>query len=108
MRKRSKYRPKGVRLDNMTWVQSGLKRVENVSACATIKIRNHDAMNTLRLGSATKEEINTLINAMNVAEALANRGWGEDWKAEIAMDDVMEALRLRKMRPVVETTHASQ
>jgi len=160
MRKRSKYRPKGVRLDNMTWVQSGLKRVENVSASATIKIRNHDAMNTLRLGSATKEEINTLINAMNVAEALANRGWGEDWKAEIraaqdalftlarrgvangmrfivrgeelkalnlcmeihdaqleaitvrelelAMDDVMEALRLRKMRPVVETTHASQ
>jgi hypothetical protein len=158
MRKRSKYKPKGVRLDNMTWVQAGLKRIDEVSESATIKIRNHDAINTLRLGTATKEEINVLINAMNVAEALADRGWGKDWKPEIrigqdallalgrrgvangmrfvvkgeelkalnlcmevhdaqleavtvrelelAMEDVMEALRLKKMRPVVETRHA--
>jgi hypothetical protein len=159
MRKRSKYKPKGVRLDNMAWVQSGLKRVDEVSESATIKIRNHDAMNMLRLGTATRAEIDVLINAMNVAEALADRGWGKDWKPEIcigqdalytlarrgvangmrfivkgeelkalnlcmevhdaqleavtvrelelAMEDVMEALRLRKMRPVVETRRAS-
>jgi hypothetical protein len=143
----------------MAWVQSGLKRVDEVSESATIKIRNHDAMNTLRLGTATRAEIDVLINAMNVAEALADRGWGKDWKPEIcigqdalytlarrgvangmrfivkgeelkalnlcmevhdaqleavtvrelelAMDDVMEALRLKKMRPVVETLRAS-
>jgi hypothetical protein len=160
MRKRSKYKPKGVRLDNMAWVQSGLKRMDEVSETATIKIRNHDAMNTLRLGTATKEEIDVLINAMNVTEALADRGWGADWKEEIragqdalfalakrgatngmrfivkgeelkalnlcmevhdaqleavtvrelelAMDDVLEALRLKKMRSVMEAVHAGQ
>jgi hypothetical protein len=158
MRKRSKYKPKGVRLDNMAWVQSGLRRVEDVSESATIKIRNHDAMNTLRLGTATRAEIDIIISALNVAEALADRGWGKDWKPEIrtgqdallalakrgvansmrfivkgeelkalnlcmevhdaqleavtvrelelAMDDVIAAQRLKKMRHIVETPHA--
>jgi hypothetical protein len=83
MRKRSKYKPKGVRLDNMAWVQSGLKRVEDVSASATIKIRNHDAMNTLRLGNATKAEIDIIIAALNIAEALARQGVGSDWLPEL-------------------------
>ena len=83
MRKRSKYKPKGVRLDNMAWVQSGLRRVEDVSASATIKIRNHDAMNTLRLGTATRAEIDVLINALNVTEALARQGVGSDWLPEL-------------------------
>jgi hypothetical protein len=160
MRKRSKYKPKGVRLDNMTWVQAGLKKVDEISAGTTLKIRNHDAMNNLRLGQASRREIDALIDAMNVAEALANRGIGGDWKPEIreaqdamlalarrgvandmrfiakgeelkalnlcmevhdaqleavtvkqletAMGDVMESLRLKKMRPIVETAHASK
>jgi hypothetical protein len=83
MRKRSKYKPKGVRLDNMAWVQSGLRRVDEVSESATIKIRNHDAMNTLRLGTATKVEIDVLINALNVSEALAHNGVGGDWMPEL-------------------------
>jgi hypothetical protein len=83
MRKKSKYKPKGVRLDNMAWVQSGLRRVEDVSASATIKIRNHDAMNTLRLGTATRVEIDVLINALNVTEALARHGVGSDWMPEL-------------------------
>jgi hypothetical protein len=83
MRKKSKYKPKGVRLDNMAWVQSGLRRVEDVSASATIKIRNHDAMNTLRLGNATKAEIDIIIAALNIAEALARRGVGSDWLPEL-------------------------
>jgi hypothetical protein len=160
MRKRSKYKPKGVRLDTMTWVQAGLKKVDEISAGTTLKIRNHDAMNNLRLGQASRREIDALIDAMNVAEALANRGIGGDWKPEIreaqdamlalarrgvandmrfiakgeelkalnlcmevhdaqleavtvkqletAMGDVMESLRLKKMRPIVETAHASK
>lgn len=160
MRKRSKYKPKGVRLDNMTWVQAGLKKVDEISAGTTLKIRNHDAMNNLRMGTAARRDIDALIDALNITEALANRGVGEDWKLEIraaqdaildlarrgvansfrfiargpelvalnlvmelhdaqletvtvkqletAMADVMENLRLKKMRPIVETTHASQ
>lgn len=83
MRKRSKYKPKGVRLDNMAWVQSGLRRVDEVSESATIKIRNHDAMNTLRLGTATKVGIDVLINALNISEALAHNGVGSDWMPEL-------------------------
>ena len=160
MRKRSKYKPKGVRLDNMTWVQAGLKKVDAIGAGTTLKIRNHDAMNNLRMGTAARRDIDALIDALNITEALANRGIGEDWKVEIrvaqdaildlarrgvannfrfiargpelvalnlvmevhdaqleavtvkqletAMGDVMESLRLKKMRPIVETAHASQ
>ena len=160
MRKRSKYKPKGVRLDNMTWVQAGLKKVDAIGAGTTLKIRNHDAMNNLRMGTAVRRDIDALIDALNVTEALANRGIGEDWKPEIraaqdaildlarrgvandyrfiargpelvalnlimevhdaqldtvtvkqletAMADVMESLRLKKMRPIVERPHATQ
>lgn len=95
MRKRSSYKPKGVRLDNMAWVQSGLKRVDEVSASATIKIRNHDAMNTLRLGSATRAEIDIIISALNIAEALAQRGVGSDWMPELrsAQDHLLALAR---------------
>ena len=95
MRKRSKYKPKGVRLDNMTWVQAGLKRVDEISAGATLKILNHDAMNTLRLGSATKVEIDAIISALNIAEALARRGVGSDWLPElrIAQDALLTLAR---------------
>lgn len=156
MRKRSKYRPKGVRLDNMTWVQAGLKKVDAIGAGTTLKIRNHDAMNNLRLGIAARSDIDAIINAMNMAEALCKRGSGGDWlpeiqdaqdkllelarrgvandfrfivkgeelkalnlgmevhdaqleavtvrELELAMDDVMENLRLKKMRHIVELT----
>lgn len=154
MRKRSKYRPKGVIMDTMTWVQAGMKRVDALSAGTTLKIRNYDAMNTLRLGTATRREIDAIIDAMNVAEALCKRGTGGDWlpeiqeaqnqlltlarrgvandmrfivrgeelkalnlgmeihdaqleavtvkELEVAMGDVMENLRLKKMRHIVE------
>lgn len=154
MRKRSKYRPKGVIRDTMTWVQAGMKRVDAISAGTTLKIRNYDAINNLRLGAATRREIDAIIDAMNVAEALCKRSVGGDWlpeiqaaqdsllelarrgvandmrfivrgeelkalnlgmeihdaqleavtvrELELAMDDVMENLRLKKMRPIVE------
>lgn len=154
MRKRSKYRPKGVIRDTMTWLQAGMKRIDEISAGTTLKIRNHDAINSLRLGQATRREIDAIIDAMNMAEALCKRGTGGDWlpeiqaaqdnllalarrgvendmrfivrgeelkalnlgmeihdaqleavtvrELELAMDDVMENQRLKKMRPIVE------
>jgi hypothetical protein len=95
MRKRSKYRPKGVRLDNMTWVQAGLKKVDAIGAGTTLKIRNHDAMNNIRKGTATRVEIDAVIDAFNIAEALARRGMGADWAVEIraAQDALLELAR---------------
>lgn len=155
MKKRSKYRPKGVIVDTMAWLRTGMTRLEQSSASVTLKIRNHDAMNNLRLGNATRRDVDAIIDAMNVAEALTKRGTGADWAAEIrnaqdhlltlarrgaenghrfigrgeelkalnlgmeihdaqldavtireleqAMADVMETLRLRKMRTIVPT-----
>lgn len=95
MRKRSKYRPKGVIRDTMTWVQAGMKRVDSIGAGTTLKIRNYDAMNNLRLGVATRREIDAIIDAMNVAEALCKRGTGGDWLPEIqsAQDNLLELAR---------------
>ena len=159
MRKRSKYKPRQIIPDTMTWVRAGMKKVDEISAGTTLKIRNHDAMNNLRMGTAARRDIDALIDALNITEALANRGIGEDWKPEIraaqdaildlarrgvansfrfiargpelvalnlvmevhdaqletvtvkqletAMADVMESLRMKKMRPIVERPHAS-
>ena len=155
MRKRSKYRPKGVIPDTMTWVKAGMKKIGEISAGTTLKIRNYDAMNNLRTGTATRRDIDAIIDAMNVAEALCKRGTGADWMAEVqhaqdmllglarrgvandhrfitrgeelvalnlamqvhdaqleavtvrelelAMADVLENLRQKKMRPIIET-----
>ncbi len=83
MRKRSKYKPRPIIPDTMTWVRAGLKKVDEINAGTTLKIRNHDAINNLRLGAATRRDIDALIDAANITEALANRGIGEDWKPEI-------------------------
>lgn len=146
-------------MDTMTWIRAGMKKLDEISAGTTLKIRNHDAMNNIRLGQATRQDIDSIIDALNVTEALADRGIGEDWKPEIraaqdalltlarrgvandmrfvakgeelkalnlcmevhdaqlevvtvkqleaAMDDVLERMRLKKMRPIVEKSNAS-
>lgn len=55
MRKRSKYRPKEVRLDVMTWVINGMRPVTDATdEILTLRIKNHMAMETLRKGGARK------------------------------------------------------
>lgn len=83
MRKRSRYRPKGVLLDPLTHVLTGLNRVGSITAGTTLKIKNHDALNTVRQGKANRDDIDILIGALNMAEALARMKIGDDWKVEI-------------------------
>ena len=98
MRKRSKYRPKPIIPDTMTWVRAGMKKVDEISAGTTLKIRNHDAIDIIRRGEAGRVQIDAVIDAMNIAEALANRGIGDDWKPEIrAAQDALLALARRGM-----------
>lgn len=84
MRKRSNYRPKGVRLDTMAWVKSGLMAVADVpEAGINLKIKNHAALASITQGKATRDDIDILISAVNVTEALARHGMGKDWSTEI-------------------------
>ena len=92
MRKRSKYRPKGVILDVMNHVLSGMKIVGQIGPGTTLKIKNHDALNRVRLGHGTRDDIDVLIGAFNISEALAMMRIGDDWKSEIraAQDALLE------------------
>lgn len=96
MRKRSSYRPKGVRLDTMAWVKSGLMVVSDVpQAGINLKIKNHAALASITQGKAVRDDIDVLIAAMNVAEALGRLNHGSDWLPEIkqAQDAVVSMSR---------------
>lgn len=96
MRKRSKYRPKGVLIDPINHVLSGLKRVGSVSHGTTLMIRNHEALESVRKGEGNKQDVNTLIDALNITEALAVLNFGQDWRVEIrAAQDALFALGSR-------------
>jgi hypothetical protein len=96
MRKRSKYRPRGVIMDTMLHVTSGMKKVGSISAGTTLKIKNHGALESVRCGVGTKDDIDILITAFNITEALAMLRIGDDWKDEIrAAQDALLAVGRR-------------
>lgn len=93
MRKKSRYKPKGIRLDNMSWIQAGLKKVGSLpTAGVALKLRNRQALDELLMGTATRDHMDVLIAAFNMAEALykINKDLGLDWADEIK--DAQEAL----------------
>ena len=85
MRKKSKYRPKGVFPDPVSWVLAGMKPFTSVSLSADLRIKNHDAMDLLRRGDATVATIDVLIGAFNMCEAyvMLRPELGQDWREEI-------------------------
>ena len=85
MRKRSKYKPKGVRLDVMSYVKSGLMSFDEVNVAVDLRLKNHLAIESLRLGRATKNDIDILIAAFNMTEGLRRfrKDFGKDWSQEI-------------------------
>jgi hypothetical protein len=84
MRKRSKYKPKGVRLDALNWVLSGLKPVSEVGdALIILKAKNHSALTEVVQGRGNRDQIDVLIGALNICEAFAVHGKGCDWLPEI-------------------------
>ena len=96
MRKRSKYRPKGVIRDPMSHVISGMKKVGDLSSGTTLMIMNHDALDKARRGLAERRDLDVLIAAVNMAEALIRMRIGDDWKDEIrAAQDALFAVGSR-------------
>jgi hypothetical protein len=86
MRKKSKYKPKGVRLDAVNWVLAGMRKVGTLpTAGVGLKLKNHEALDSIMKGEGTKEHVDVLIHAVNMAEALIRirDDLGADWAIEI-------------------------
>ena len=80
MRKRSKYKPKGVRIDAMKWVIVGMTKVSaKESEYVTMHLKNMSALDSLAKGTANKKEIDICIGVINVAEALCELGVGSEY-----------------------------
>ena len=97
MRKRSKYRPKGVIQDTVSHVLGGFRLVQHTPHAVTLKIKNHQAMASMVAGTGNRDDIDILIAAMNVAEALAiTAELGDGYRAEItAAQDALLAMSRR-------------
>jgi hypothetical protein len=86
MKKKSNYKPRGVRLDNLSWVMAGMKRVGTLpTAGVALKLKNHEALDSILKGQGTKDHVDVLIHAVNMSEALIRirDELGVDWKQEI-------------------------
>jgi hypothetical protein len=86
MRKKSKYKPRGVRADNMSWILAGMKKVGTLpTAGIALKLKNHEALESILRGQGTKHDVDVLINAVNMAEAMVRirDDLGADWATEI-------------------------
>ena len=80
---RKKYKPKPIRMDNMAFVQAGIQPFVELGAGTTLRVKNHDALNNLRMGIATRADMDMLIAASNIAEAMRRMGKGTDWEQEL-------------------------
>ena len=97
MKKRSKYRPRRVILDPVSWVISGMKPVSSTSEAVGLKIKNHQALLEITQGNGNRDSVDILIAAMNMAEALyvINANLGKDYATEIkaAQDAIFHMAR---------------
>jgi hypothetical protein len=99
MRKKSNYKPRGIRLDNLGWVSAGLRKVGNLPVAGVeLKLKNHQALEAVLKGQATRDHIDVLIAAFNVSEALyyINPVLGKDWAQEIR--DAQDAIFVMSQR----------
>ena len=86
MRKKSKYKPRGVRYDNLSWIVAGMKKVGTLpTAGVALKLKNHEALDSILTGQGTREHVDILIAAVNMSEALVSirDDLGRDWAEEI-------------------------
>ena len=67
----------------MAFVQAGIRSFEALPAGTTLRVKNHDALNNLRMGIANRADMDMLIAASNIAEAMRRMGKGTDWTDEL-------------------------
>ena len=84
MRKRSKYRPRGVILNTMGYVMESFTPIAKMDKYfIELKIKNHLALTNLTKGIAVRQDIDTLIQAVNMVEALYRLGFGREYAEEV-------------------------
>ena len=97
MRKRSKYKPRQVFSDPVAWVINGFKPMREHGEAVGLKIKNHQALLDFTQGKGDRDQVDVLIAAMNMAEALyiINADLGKDYAAEIkeAQDAILYMAR---------------
>ena len=80
MRKRSKYRPKPVLQNPLGYVIESMTPVsQHESFLVDVKIKTHMALMNMTQGKAVREDVDTLIQAVNVLEALYRMGFGTEY-----------------------------
>ena len=95
MRKRSSYRPKPQLPNPVAWLVNGFKPVSQ-AGIVNIQIKNHQAIDSLRKGVADREDIDTIIEALNISEALQRLGIGDEYRQEVrAAQDALYAASRR-------------
>lgn len=95
MRKRSSYRPKPQLPNPVAWIINGFKPVSQ-AGIVNVQIKNHNAIDALRKGIADREDIDTIIEAFNIAEALQRLGIGDEYKDELrSAQDALYAVSKR-------------
>ena len=96
---RKKYRPKGVRLDNLAYICESFSPVTSHKHIALdLRIKNHEAMAALTTGTATREDWDILVAAFNMTEAFYRLGIGAEYKAEVKLGlDALHAVGKRSL-----------
>jgi len=71
-------------MDCMSWIKSGMmKMIDQTDANVVLRTKNHMALDLIRKGEGSRNDIETLIGAFNVAEALTMLDIGAEFKPEI-------------------------
>lgn len=85
MRKRSKkYKPKPICTNPIGYVLEGMTLLEKHSPhIINLKIKIHATLSNLTRGKACRADMDRLISALNVSEALYRLGFGADYDAEL-------------------------
>lgn len=95
-KKRSKYRPKTVCLDNMSYLLQGFTPVRLAPKAVSFRTANHLALSELSKGKAERRDIEVLLTAMNIADALIEMKVGEEYQKEVtAGKDALRSVALR-------------
>ena len=99
MRKKSSYKPRPVRVDNLNWILAGMKKVGTLPVAGTeLKLKNRAALDSILMGNGTRDHIDVLISAVNICEALVRirDDLGLDWAIEIkAAQDALYTMAKR-------------
>ena len=84
MRKKSKYKPKPVRLDTMSYVAESVTPISShTEFFTTLNLKNISALDSLQKGTLNKLEADVLVLALNVTEAYCILGLMSNYRADV-------------------------